>query len=392
MNMNKTILLLASILCFSGVYAQKAKVREAKSLLDSKQLNEAMAAIEEAVDPNNEKAEKSIPWVDTWEVRGDIYKAIYTSQNPDFRNLVSDPLDLAIESYKKAIELDGSGGSNSTKVQLTLLLSDISNKAYDAFNAEDYNLAFESFEKILEIENLPIIQEDGAFVDTVTIFNTGLAAKDAGKYDEAIKYYEEAAQYNYMGADLYDELSECYTSKGDTTTAISILEEGYEKYPSSVSVLVSMINLYLAQDEADEALKYLNLAIENDPSNPSYYFVKGTLYDDTGDFDQAIPLYEKTIEMDPEFHDAYYNMGVIFFNRGVNQIDAAGELPLNETEKYNEEMAKADEEFQKAIPYLEKATEIDPTDVNSLESLKSLYLRLKMTDKYDEIVDKLNQM
>ena len=46
-------------------------------------------------------------------------------------------------------------------------------------------------------------------------------------------------------------------------------------------------------------------------------------------------------------------------------------------------------EFKKAIPYMEKAHEINPTDKFTLESLKTLYYRLKMLDKHAEIIEKI---
>ncbi len=392
MMMKKSILLIALLISFSGVYAQKSKVNNAESLLKTQKLDEALDAINEAIDPNNEKSEKSIPWIKTWEVRGDIYCEIFKSDNESFKSLAENPLDIALESYKKAIELDGKGGSNTTKIKLTLMLADLSNQAIEAYNAENYGTALGAFEDILEIEALPLMQEAEAIVDTVIIFNAGLAAYNLGDYDTAIKYYNEAAQYDYNGSQMYESIADCYTGKQDTLSAINKLKEGYSKYPEGSNILVSLINLYLMSDQADEAMKYLDLAIEQEPSNATYYFVKGTLYDNIGELDNAISLYEKAVEIDSELHGAYYNMGVIYYNKGVAQVAAANDVPTDEPERYEEEKDKADVEFQKAIPYLEKAAELDPSDLYTLESLRSLYLRLGITEKYDEVNKKLEQL
>ncbi len=387
--MNKTFLLLAALLLScSSVFAQKSDVKKAASALSSGDLEEAYTLIEQTIDPNNEKAEKSIPWETTWDTRGDIYLEIYKTGS----DLAENPLETAIESYKTAIEKNGKGGSNNTKVKLTLAISEISNKAIEAFNTDDYESAYYAFKNILTIEDLPLMQEDGAFVDTVSIFNTGLAAQNAEMYDEAIKYYERAAEYNYGEGQVYDQIATCYTNLNDTVAAIETLKKGFEKYPESNEVMVSLINMYLSTNKADEASTYLDIAIAKEPENATYRFVKGTLYDTMGEYEEAITHYEEALEIDSEYHDAYYNIGVIYYNLGVKQLDIANAVPTNDPDKYEEEKAKADIEFEKAIPYLEKAIELDANDVYSMESLRSLYLRLKMTDKYDAINEKLNAM
>ena len=156
--MKKTIILLALVLSVSGAFAQKGKVTSAQTFKDSGKLDKALEAINEATDPANEKAEKSLPWPKTWEVRGEIYQAIFQSKDANIKKLADDPLTTALESYKKALELDDKGkASNGVKIKLTLLTNDLTNQAVEAFNANDYPAALKSFEQILEVQNLDIV-------------------------------------------------------------------------------------------------------------------------------------------------------------------------------------------------------------------------------------------
>ncbi len=391
--MKKTILLVALLISVAGAYAQKGKVTSAQTLKDTQKLDQALSAINEAIDPNNEKAEKSIPWPKTWEVRGEIYRAIYQSKDEKIKKLADDPLGTSLESFKKAIELDESGkNKNSVKINLTLLISDFTDQAVNAFNKNNYELALKSFENILDIESLPLMQEGEQSVDTVIIFNAGLAAYNAEKYDDAIKYYKEAAKYDYNGARTYELISSSYINKQDTISALGILQDGFKKYPESSSILVQMINIYLTANKVDDAMKYLELAIEQDPENASFYFALGSLQDKLGETAKAIAAYEKALELKDDYFDAYYNLGAIYYNLGVKQVDVANAVPTNQPDKYEEEKNKADEEFKKAIPYMEKASEVNPEDTYSLESLKTLYYRLKMMDKFDVVNKKLEDM
>ena len=75
------IILLALVLSFSGAFAQKGKVTSAQNFKDTGKLDKAVEAITEATDASNPKAEKSVPWPKTWEVKGDVitsYSIHYT--------------------------------------------------------------------------------------------------------------------------------------------------------------------------------------------------------------------------------------------------------------------------------------------------------------------------
>lgn len=389
--MKRTILLFALILFSAIVFAQKGKVTSAKSLKDTGKLDKALEAIQEAIDPNNEKAESSINWSNTWEARGEIYQAIFQSKDPAMKKLDDDPLAKAFESYKKALELDEKGRiANSVKIKLTLLNNDLTNQAVEAFNKEDYNKALESFEQILDIQELPVIKKDNpTAVDTVILFNAGLAAYNAEKYDKAIKFYSEAVKYNYNEGRSYQLLSQAYQMNKDTAGAMTVLQEGFKKYPTDNGILVQMINIYLVTNKVDEAMKYLEMAIKQDPNNASFYFALGTLYDKIQNEADAIKSYEKAIEIQTDFFDAYYNLGALYYNKGVKQIEVANSIPANENARYEAELKKADVWFEKSLPLMEKCNEIKPDDVYALESLKNLYYRLKMIEKYNAVLEKL---
>jgi tetratricopeptide (TPR) repeat protein len=397
--MKRTFILIALIISVSAVFAQKGKVSSAQSYKDAGKLDEAYTTIEETINPSNDKSDKTIDWPRTWEVRGEIFQAIFSSDNENYKKLSENPLSEALKSYKKALELDDKDrNDNAVKIKLTLLISDFTNQAVQAFNDNNYELALQSFKQILEIEGMPLMkdEENPQAVDTVIIFNAGLAAYNAEKYDEAIKYYEEAAKHDYNGARTFELIASCYVMQQDTAAALETYQRGFEKYPETSSILVGMINIYLNSDKVDDAMKYLELAIEQDPENASFHFAKGSLYDKIGDIEKAIEAYKSAIELKDDFADAYYNLGAIYYNEGVKQIEVANSVPTNEPEKYEEEKSKADVHFKKAIPPMEKAAEYSKdapqTQMSSLETLKTLYYRLKMMDKFDEVNAKLEEL
>ena len=387
-------LLIIFLLSVTTLFAQKGKVTSALSYKEAGKLDKAIAAIEEAIDAANPKTESSINWPRTWEVRGEIYQAVFQSKDENYKKLHADPLAEAFKSYLKAIELDTKNKfSSSVRIKLQLLIHDLTSQAETAFNTQNYDVALASFEQILAIEDAPVYKaESPNLVDTVIIYNAALTAYSAKKFDKAIGYYKIAAKYKYNGAQTYERLSESYLSKKDTTGALEIMQQGLKDYPGNSTILVQLINIYEKANRLNEAMKYLDMAISKEPNNESFYLFRGILLDRMNNSEEAIKSYLKAIELKPGNFDAFFNLGIVYYNLGVIQIDVANSVPSNQPEKYEAEKVKADLEFKKALPYLEKAHEIKTEDRSLLEALKNVYYRLQLLDKYEAMIESLKRM
>ncbi len=65
----------------------------------------------------------------------------------------------------------------------------------------------------------------------------------------------------------------------------------------------------------------------------------------------------------------------MYFNQGVQKIKLANEIPPKENAKYNAMVDKANADFEKALPYLERAFELDGEDQSTIKSLRDIYAR-----------------
>jgi tetratricopeptide (TPR) repeat protein len=373
----------AMLMMVSSVDAQKKFVSKAQIWAESgENLDTALKAIQFA-----ETQEKTKDWGKTYYVKGLVYNAIANSENPDFANICENPSIKAFESFKKAYKMDGANMFQSAMdIQfITMANNTFIKHAIDAYNAEDFENAFLYFEKILEVKEMDVFKGE---IDTTIIFNAAITAQRIENYDKAIEYYKQTVAYNYGEGETIALLAECYKVKGDTVTYLSTLKEGFEKYPENQNILGAIINYYLLEAEnAEEAFKYLALARENDPNNPQFYSAEAHLYDKTGDKETAKAKYKKAIEIDPNFFEAYYNLGVLYFNEGVELTDVANKITDNK--KYEVAKKVADDKFIEALPYIEKSHELKPEDTSIMSTLKTLYYRLKMNDKYEEINAKM---
>jgi tetratricopeptide (TPR) repeat protein len=377
------------ILAFSVYFvsAQNSKVQSAINYIKPQynQLDKAKEAIDLAV-----KHEKTKEKAKAWKVRGQVYQTIATTKDEKFKNLCEKPLQIAYESYKKALELDVKHQyTKEITNQLTMLGILIVNKGIEYFSKNDFNEALNSFETSLEIDKLITPEK----VDTMVIFNAGIAADRAKNYDKAIEYYQKTADLKYEGSKVYSFMANIELQRGDTTQYIDVIKRGIEAYPNdNDALMVTLINYYLEKDKSDLALEYLNKAIKKDPNNHTFYFARGALYDKLGDFDNAKTSYEKAIEIKPDYFDAFYNLGALFFNKGADMLKAANEIPPNEQAKYDAAVKKAFVELDKAVPYLEKAHEIDSKEKSTMLTLKEIYFKLRGNhDDYMNKYKKINE-
>jgi tetratricopeptide (TPR) repeat protein len=142
-------------------------------------------------------------------------------------------------------------------------------------------------------------------------------------------------------------------------------------------------------NKTNEAISYLELATKNSPENATYWFAQGSLYDaNLKDTVKAVASYKKAIELNPKYFEPNYNMGALYFNEGAEMLNFANQI--TDDAKYKVAKAKADDKLKEAVPYLEKAHEILPTDLQTMESLKNTYYRLSMLEKMEAIKKELD--
>jgi Flp pilus assembly protein TadD len=94
--------------------------------------------------------------------------------------------------------------------------------------------------------------------------------------------------------------------------------------------------------------------------------------------------------VDPEFFNSWFNIGALHFNNAVELYDVAN--TKEDLDEYNAAKDIADEELKRAIEPMEKAHQLNPDEKGSLETLQTIYYRLQMTDEYDVVKAKLENM
>lgn len=369
------ILITFSLLFVFSGYAQTNKRTSAYMYNENGEYAKAQESIDQAI-----THEKTINDPKTWLYRGEIYYNIAVSEDPEVQALSDNAAGIAYESLARAKELDVKGKYEG---DITVYLSFLTNYYYNAgstaFQNSDYQEAIDDF-----VYAFKIAETDGRF-DTIAAFNIGMAGVFSNSPAIASEYLKKCVEVDFYNPNVYIYYSRSSKQLGDTTLALEIIKQGRERMPEELPILLEEAQWYLEQGQKEELLASLLEAIDADPTNANLYFLIGKTYDDKKDYVLAEDYYKKAAELQPDFFEAYYNIGAIYVNQAAEVQAQANDLPLNETELYNELTDKASDYLEQAVPYLEKSLEIRPDDVPTLHALQEAYGRLNMTDKLEEL-------
>lgn len=330
--------------------------------------------------------------------------------------LVENGEDVAMEAYLKAWELDEKGKLKSNETFLANLATlrgmfaskgvEYYNKAEKSKDPEMFKKSVAELDKALKLGQFPKNEADSLFDPGLVAYYAGVIAQTGKQYDLAEKYYQMCIEKNWQEDKAYNSLAAVCAEQDKHDEELKILQEGFDKYQDSKLLLLSFINYYLRTGESEKALEKLQKGIKDNPDNQSYYYAIGTLYDamvlDTTDkytkeqkeeYEQlAIDNYKKAIEIKDDYFDAIYNLGVLYYNKGVYILKAAQDIPPSQNDKYEAEKQKAINFFKMALPYMEKAHEINYRDRNTILSLSTIYLKLQMYDKQKEMKELLDSL
>ncbi len=391
--MKKTLYLAFAIFTsILPILAQKANVKGADRIADKKgDYKEARRLIGEALQHEDTKDDPK-----TWYVAGYVEESNFEQEvekiqrqkgTPDLPVMNKALLDM-FDYYKTVLKMEEGSrrlGKYSKKVKKCLEpnLLNFFNAGIFYMNNKDFKNAVKAFDDFKEIKSLPFFaDEDIAKVDSTSMqadFFACYASYYAKDKEGAIKRAEKIKNVPFRQNDIYQLLAQTYEELNKRDEYINILKEGMQLFPSSNYFSVNLINTLIQDNKRDEAISILAKAIEVDPKNYQLYDVMGKLYEEI-DQNKSIEFFQKALDIKPDFSESLFNIGRIYYNQAVTLKSS------DKITKKTEDQAEA--LFRKALPYLEKAYEINPDSCYYI--LSTVYYNLKMSDKYDAIKEKYN--
>lgn len=259
-----------------------------------------------------------------------------------------------------------------------------------AMDGGDVCKAHDLFQKFMDVKKMELFQgtptaEQDSMSMQIGFFNA-YTLTQCNKDDKqgAIAAYEAIKDVPFRQNDVYQLLAQSYVQAGDTAGFLRTLDEGIKLFPEENFYLFNKINILIQEGRHEDAKAYLDQAISANPDNKQLYFVLANVYEQGfKDMAKAEEAFKKALAIDPEYAEAMLGLGRVYFNQGANIQSEAN--AITDEAQYKAKVDEAKVFFQKALPYFEKAVELNPDDTQYLVALRGIYYNLGMNDKYNEI-------
>jgi len=194
------------------------------------------------------------------------------------------------------------------------------------YNLEQFNLAFEDFEKFLTLPNGEttavffrsslfesgtdkIITAQGASAE---IYNyMGLSKTGLGAFNEAIIYFNKAIQLNPNASDYIVNRGIVFEKLGDKIKAIKDYQLALRVDPDNALASYNLGSLATAAGENQLALQTYSEAISKDPTLAYAYTERAFTKLQMNDLQGALIDYDSALVLDPHDPENWYNRGLV---------------------------------------------------------------------------------
>lgn len=338
--------------------------------------------------------DKVVAWTQNKQVRKDLYK----------------DLKAALE---KAYELDA---KQAPKIQAELIKAANFYKEYGNVNYEagKYTRASNSYVNASKLMGHPAYGP--APEASSLVYNAGYLMVIDGttnpeSFAKAEKLLKKALSMGYTDEDgsVYYYLFHSYYGRVATadeeskqallSEAKGALTEGITKYPTNENIISSLLGLYMQHPsvgDATELIGMIQAAVERDPSSVEMWSSLALANYQLKEFDACIAAGAKAVELAPEAFETNYRQGIFCAAKGDYLVEKMNNTEYLRQADYDADYNATNDAYRAALPWLEKAYSLQPTNRSVVETLKVIYFRLRdeagMMDKYNEFNTLLQQM
>ncbi|AOW11426.1 tetratricopeptide repeat protein [Flavobacterium gilvum] len=416
------IMVSALFLSVAGI-AQKNEIKAAEKALKAGNSAEAITILTGAESltasaPDAEKAQFLF-------VKGNAYLDLANKKVEEGKNL-----DLAAKAYQQLVEVEKVSGKAKYSVQAATSITDIKNKLINA--------AIEDTKKDKNIDGAQKLYS--AYLlekkDTINLYYAASTYVNAKDYDNALKLYEELKKLNYSGkttyyyavnkvtnqedffataaerdrlvkmgthekprlehipskrGEIYKNIALIYVQQGKADLAKKAVADARKSNPDDTSLILTEANLYLESKDMETYKKLIAEALQKNPNDVDLIFNLGVVSATAKNYAEAEKFYKKVMELDPKYINAYINLAAMKLDDEKVIIDEMNKLGTSATDmkRYDVLKKKREDLFKSTIPYLQKAVELDPKNVDVAKTLLNVYSALEMTSEYKALKAKM---
>lgn len=242
--------------------------------------------------------------------------------------------DIALEAYKKALELTGADSSGRQEIYYNM------GNAYYMLN--QFDKACKYFEKALEtvpdnqqaLENLSFtyirMGETQKGIETFKKFSAeegnahahfvwGMLFQEAGKYTEAEEELKKSVQLQPDSAEALEELGNVLMKLNKTEEAVSTYEKLIRIEQDNYPAWVGKARIFFITERWKEAINCYEEAVRVRPDCYRSYYNMAAALEEAEKQKEAIEAYHCAIAINPDFADAYNNLGILLSMQGKRE-------------------------------------------------------------------------
>lgn len=424
----KHVLLASAVLMTASTFAQKDEIKAAEKALKNGNAAEAKTLLQTA-EPLLTSASDSEKSLYSF-VKGRICLDLANKNIDELQNQIA-----ASKAYSELIALEKATGKSKYTEEATKAVAEIKNKMINAAvakaNDKDYKSAANILYNMYELDN----------TETEKLYYAANYAINAKEYENALSYYAVLKSKNYTGestsyyaksiineqedffgsndqaksdrdskvkmklytnprdektpsrlGEMYKNIALILVNQGKTTEAKAAIAEACKANPDDAALAMTEANLYLETKDFETYKKMVTKILDKNPNDAVLVYNLGVI-SSKNDPQGAIGYYKKALQLDPNYLDANINLAITILDTDKDLREKRNKLGTSaeDNKKYDIIKKQMDDIYRSAIPYLEKAVQLAPDNVDAAKTLQNVYSALDMTEKAAAIKAKLKK-
>jgi tetratricopeptide (TPR) repeat protein len=425
--MKSKYVILASALLISVIsFAQKDQIKAAEKALKAGNAQEAItilqgAASASATAPDGEKAQYFF-------VIGNAHLALANKKVEEGNNL-----NAAAKSYQDLLAVEKASGKDKYTAQAAASIIDIKfkllNSAIEDTKADRNTIGAKKLYDAYLLDKK----------DTINLYYAASTYVNAKEYNEALKLYGELKTLNFSGkgtsyfamnkltsqedlyntakdrdfavklgthekprmeaipskrGEIYKNIALILVQEGKIEEAKKAIADARKTNPEDTSLILTEANLYLETKDYETYKRIVGEALEKNPNNVDLIFNLGVISANAKNPIDAEKYYMKVMEIDPKYINAYINLAALKLENEKVIIDEMNKLGTSakDMKRYDVLKAKREDLFKGTIPYLQKAVELDPANIDVSKTLLNVYSALEMMPEAKALKEKIKMI
>jgi tetratricopeptide (TPR) repeat protein len=180
---------------------------------------------------------------------------------------------------------------------------------------------------------------------TITLLTLGECYTRMGRHQDALVALDRALQFEdqvtFSATDMTAGKYSIRFFKGQNLEALGRMDEAvvwYEKAaeasPRHGDALGRLSGVYRQLGQREKAIEAIDEALKRDPENAQHRFNRGTFYLELGEETEAVRWFKNALEINPDMPEPYLNMGYVMRRRG--DLKTAEEMYAHAVERSGE--------------------------------------------------------